>query len=93
MGRKYKSVDAGLNTIGKSPQLGRVAQSAAQDLAAAANQADPSGRYEVAPKTVLAGWKNERRAGAVVREGTPSWRGRRERTLVRVAGLMKVRGS
>lgn len=93
MARKYKSVAVGLKAIGKSSALQAVAVSAAQDLAAEANRRDPSGRYESGPKTVIAGWSNEHRAGAVVREGTPSWKGRRDRTLARVAGLMKARGS
>lgn len=93
MARKYKSIPAGLKVVARSPALGQVALSAARELAIEANRSDPSGRYEAAPKTVIAGWANEQRAGAVVREGTPSWRGRRERTLARVAGLMKARGS
>jgi hypothetical protein len=93
MARRYKSLAPGLKAVGQSTAVSQVALAAARDLAAEANRADPSGRYEAASKTVIVGWMNERRAGAVVREGAVSWRGRRERTLARVAGLMKARGS
>lgn len=93
MAKSYRPIDAGIKVIGQSPQLGLAAVSAARSLSAVVSAADPSGNYEASPKTVLAGWANERRSGAVVREVTPSWRGRRERTLARVAGLMKARGS
>lgn len=93
MAKSYRPIDAGLKSIGQDPKLGAVALSAAKSISAAANQADPSGKYEAVSKTVIAGWANERRAGAAVREVNPSWKGRRERTLARVAGLMKARGS
>lgn len=93
MAKSYKPIDAGIKVIGQSPELAAVALSAARSLASAASVADPSGRYEAAPKTVVAGWANDRRVGAVVREVSPSWRGRRERTLARVSGLMRARGS
>lgn len=93
MAKSYKSIEAGLKAVGQSPALGKVALSAARELQALSNQNDPAGNYEASQKTVTVGWKNERRAGAVVRETTPSWRGRQNRTLARVAGLMKARGS
>lgn len=93
MAKAYTSISAGLTAVGQSPAMGQACLSAASALAAAASASDPSGKYEAAPKTVIAGWTNERRAGAVVREGAVSWRGRRERTLARVAGLMRARGS
>lgn len=93
MARNYTPVDAGLRVIGQSAEMATATLSAARSLASAVSAADPSGRYEAASKTVVAGWANERRAGAVVREVAPSWRGRRERTLARVAGLMRARGS
>lgn len=93
MAKSYKSLEAGLKAVGQSPALGQVALSAARELAAAANRTDPAGKYEASPRTVIAGWKNERRSGAAVSETTPSWRGRRDRTLARIAGQMKTRGS
>lgn len=93
MSKAYTPIDAGLKELGRSPAVGRAAVAAAQQLAAEANKSDPSGKYEAVPKTVIAGWNNEQRAGAAVRETELSWRGRRERTLARVAGLMKARGS
>lgn len=93
MAKRYKSVDAGVKALGASPQMGKVALQAAREIEAAANRSNPKGKYEASPKTVLAGWANDRRAGATVRETGPAWRGARERTLTRVAGLMGRRGS
>lgn len=93
MAKSYKSIDAGLKAVGQFSSLGQVSLMAARELAAEANRSDPDGKYVAEPKIVIAGWANERRAGAAVRESTPSWRGRRDRTLARVSGLMKARGS
>ncbi|POH58918.1 hypothetical protein [Arthrobacter glacialis] len=93
MAKSYKSIEAGMKALGQAPALGQVALSAARELATAANRADPEGNYEATPRTVIVGWKNERRAGAAVSETTPSWRGSRDRVLARIAGHMKTRGS
>ncbi|GAP53964.1 hypothetical protein AHiyo6_05290, partial [Arthrobacter sp. Hiyo6] len=46
---------------------------------------------EAAPTTVTAGWANERRAGAIVRESRKDWRDTRDAILLRVADSMKSR--
>ncbi|WP_207595798.1 hypothetical protein [Arthrobacter sp. D5-1] len=48
------------------------------------------GTYEAAPATVTAGWKNERRAGAVVREVDPDYRDARDSILLRVMASMRA---
>ncbi|UUG69972.1 hypothetical protein SEA_ZUCKER_12 [Arthrobacter phage Zucker] len=47
--------------------------------------------YEAANTTVTAGWANERRSGAVVREVDHHWKDSRDRILLRVASAMNVR--
>ena len=63
----------------------------ARQIAGNANAVGDS-TYEAANQTVTAGWANERRAGAVVRESQAHWRDWRDAVLVRVAAAMSVRG-
>jgi len=89
--RSYKADDSGLREIGTSSAVGDATLAAAQRLAGN-SQAVGRGEYSAAPSTVVAGWANERRAGAVVRESRPEWRDTRDAILLRVAASMKVRG-
>jgi hypothetical protein len=87
----YKPVPAGLREIGLSPAMSAAMVEVAQRIASKA-QAEGSGDYEAAPTTVTAGWANERRAGAVVRETRKDWEDTRDMVLVRVLRSMKMRG-
>ncbi|MDN4644925.1 hypothetical protein [Arthrobacter sp. PsM3] len=88
--RSYKADDTGLRELGTTSAIGDATLAAAQLLAGNA-QAVGRGEYEAAPTTVLAGWQNEKRAGAVVRESRPDWKDTRDAILLRVADSMRVR--
>ncbi|SDK79222.1 hypothetical protein [Arthrobacter sp. ok362] len=89
--RSYLADDSGLRELGTSSAVGAVTLAAAQRLAANAASVG-HGEYEAAPATVTAGWANERRAGAVVRESRKDWRDTRDAVLMRVAQSMEARG-
>lgn len=89
--KHYKADDGGLKDLGTSSATGAATLAAAQRLAGNA-QAVGRGEYTAEPATVLAGWANERRAGAVVRESRRDWRDTRDAILLRVADSMRVRG-
>jgi hypothetical protein len=86
----YKPNDYGLSKLAQSPGMAAASMAVAQRLAGNANAVGDS-TYEAAPSTVTAGWANEKRAGAIVRESQPHWRDWRDRVLLRVADSMKVR--
>ena len=88
---KYKPLASGIRELGRSAEVGAATLSAAQRLAGNANAVGDS-TYEAAPATVTAGWANDKRAGAVVREVVHHWRDSRDQILIRVADAMKVRG-
>jgi hypothetical protein len=90
--KSYMADDSGLKDLATSSAVGEAILAAAQRLAGNA-QAVGRGEYEAMPSTVVAGWANERRAGAVVRESRPDWRDTRDAILLRVADSMKVRGT
>lgn len=87
----YSADDSGLKDLGTSSAVQAATLAAAQRLAGNA-QAVGRGEYEAAPATVVVGWQNERRAGAVVRESRKDWRDTRDAILLRVADAMRVRG-
>lgn len=87
----YSADDSGLKDFGTSSAVGAATLAAAQRLAGNA-QAVGRSEYEAKPTTVTAGWQNERRAGAVVRESRADWRDTRDAILLRVADSMRVRG-
>ena len=86
----YAADDGGLKSLGSSSRLGAASLDAANSLAGGAG-AVGRGKYEAARSTVTAGWANERRAGAVVREVAPDGRDARDAILLRVAESMRVR--
>jgi len=86
----YSADDSGLKDLGTSSAVGAATLAAAQRLAGNA-QAVGRSEYEAKPATVAVGWKNERRAGAVVRESRKDWRDTRDAILLRVAASMNVR--
>jgi len=86
--RTYYADDEGLRQLGQGSKVAAVALTAAKRLAGNA-QAAGKGNYEAAPSTVTAGWKNERRSGAVVRETTPDVRDARNAILLRVMKTMR----
>ena len=88
--RGYFADSGGLRELAQSAQMQAATLAVAQRMAGNA-EAVGSGSYEAAPQTVLAGWANERRAGAVVRETDPHWRDARDAVLIRVAEAMRVR--
>lgn len=87
---KYKADDYGLRKIAQSPGMAKATLEVAQRLAGNANAVGDS-TYQAASSTVTAGWANEKRAGAVVRESEPHWRDWRDGILLRVTAAMKVR--
>jgi hypothetical protein len=87
--RSYMADDSGLRDLGTSSAVGAATLAAAQRLAGNA-QAVGRGTYEAAPATVTAGWANERRAGAIVRETAPVYKDARDSILTRVVEAMKV---
>ena len=88
---KYKPDHSGLRQLGSSPGMAAASLEVAQRLAGNANAVGDS-TYEAANTTVIVGWANERRAGAVVRESEHHWRDSRDAVLLRVANAMSVRG-
>lgn len=87
--RSYLADDAGLKEIGQLSSVGDATLEAAQRLAGNA-QAVGRGTYEATPATVTAGWANELRTGAVVRETSHDYKDARDSILLRVAEAMKV---
>lgn len=87
---KYEPLPLGLKQIGNSPGMAKASLEVARKAAGNANAVGDS-KYEAANQTVTAGWANEKRAGAVVREQEPHWRDWRDRVLLRVADAMRVR--
>lgn len=74
-----------------SRMVGDAMRSVAADMAAQAN-AQGRGRYEAAPRTVTAGWRNTERAGAEVVESRRDYRDVRNRTLVNLSRQYTMRG-
>lgn len=89
--RNYQADDDGLRQIGSSSAMSSEMVSVAQRIAGNA-EAVGSGDYEARAATVTAGWQNERRSGAVVRESRQEWRDWRDAILVRVTRSMGMRG-
>lgn len=87
---RYKPDDYGLRKLGQSPGMAEATLAVAKRMAGNA-QAVGDSKYEAENRTVTAGWANEKRAGAVVRESEPSWEDWRDSILLRVAAAMKVR--
>ena len=88
---RYRPERDGIRDLAQSAGMAAASLEAAQRLAGNANAVGDS-TYEAAGATVTAGWANERRAGAVVRESVHHWRDSRDRILLRVRDAMSVRG-
>jgi len=88
----YKADDSGLADLGTFSSVGDAALAAAQRLAGNA-EAVGRGTYEAVRATVTAGWTNERRTGAIVRETAPDYRDSRDAILRRVIDAMGGRRS
>jgi hypothetical protein len=86
--RNYMADDDGLRAIGSSPAMSTEMVSVAERIKGNA-EAVGAGDYEAKPSTVTAGWQNERRSGAVVRESRRDWRDSRDAILVRVVEAMR----
>ncbi|YCK81404.1 hypothetical protein M1D89_20405 [Arthrobacter sp. D3-18] len=87
--RNYKADDSGLKELGTVESVGEATLAAAKRLAGNA-EAVGRGTYEAKPTTVTAGWDNELRAGAVVRETSHEYKDARDSILRRVIESMKV---
>jgi len=87
---KYEALDIGLKQIAQSPEIAAQTLAVAKRIAGNANAVGDS-KYEAESLTVTAGWDNERRAGAVVRETDPHWKDWRDAVLLRVTNAMKER--
>lgn len=88
---KYTPREAGIREIAQSSGMGAASVAAAQQMAGNANAVGHS-EYEAEGQTVTAGWANDRRAGAVVRESVTDARDWRDAVLLRVRDAMSVRG-
>lgn len=91
MAKNYEPLESGLREVGKSDGMKRETLAVARSLASKAGQRGKS-TYEAASQTVYLGWKNDARAGAVVREKNRDWRDTRDRVLLRVTASMAIRG-
>ena len=87
-GNPLKLDRAAIRDLMAGSEVGKASMEVAQRLAGNANAVGDS-KYEAAPATVTGGWRNERRAGAVVRESEPSWKDARDSILLRVAEQME----
>lgn len=90
--KNYKAEDNGLREIGQSAAMGAASLNEAQRLVGNIESV-AEGKYEAESSTVTAGWKNESRAGAIVRESEPHWRDWRDAVMVRVLDVTKVPGA
>ena len=88
--KSYRALPQGLRELGGSSAAGDACLSVAVVMAGNA-QAVGDSTYEAASVPVRAGWNNESRSGAVVREVEPHWRDSRDEILLRVAEQMRVR--
>lgn len=88
--RTYKADDDGLKELSRQSGVQEAVLEVARRLAGNA-EAVGRGTYEAGPATVTAGWSNELRGGAVVRETVPEYKDARDSILLRVADAMKVR--
>ena len=86
---KYTPDHGGLREIGSSSAMGAACFEVAERLAGNA-QAVGEGDYKAERSIVTAGWRNERRAGAVVRESQHEWQDWRDAILVRVLASMAI---
>lgn len=91
MPKKYKPMNVGLTELGMSSWMKGVTAEAGREMEAMANKSGHS-TYESESRVVRAGWANEPRYGAVVREIDRDWRDSRDRTLLTVAESMRIRG-
>lgn len=87
---RYRPQEAGIREIAQSTAMSAATLEVAERMAGNADAVGDS-TYEAENQTVTAGWANERRAGAVVRESTPHWRDWRDGVLLRVANAMRAR--
>jgi hypothetical protein len=87
---RYKPNDFGLKQLGQSDAVGKAVLDVAERMAGNANAVGDS-TYEAASVPVSAGWANEKRSGAVVREVERDWEDSRDAILLRVRDAMKVR--
>lgn len=80
----YRPEVRGLAQIGTSREIGQLSMEGGRRIAATAKRDNPTGEYSVTPATVTAGWRHERRAGAMVTEEVPG-RGPERRSLARAS--------
>lgn len=90
MARDYKSVPSGMRETLSSPGMSDASVALAKKLAGNA-QAVGHGKYIGAPASVIAGWQNERRAGAVVSESQPHGKDWQDAILLRSMAAMAIR--
>lgn len=88
--RNYYANDNGFKEIANSPGMSKAMQDVAKNLEGNAEAVGDS-TYESGPTPVRAGWNNETRAGAFVREVVPHWRDSRDAILLRVTQAMTIR--
>ncbi|POH58268.1 hypothetical protein CVS28_12560 [Arthrobacter glacialis] len=86
----YKPVPSGLRKVMNSTGMSDASVSLARKLAGNA-QAVGHGKYIGAPASVIAGWNNERRAGAVVSESQPHGKDWQDAILLRSMAAMTIR--
>lgn len=88
--RTYIADDGGLAEIAMDSPMKKVTLDVAEKMAGNANAVGES-TYDAESTIVRAGWNNEPRQGAVVKEVTRHWRDSRDAVLVRVTQNMAIR--
>lgn len=87
---KYTPRDRGLSEIANSPAMSKAMVDIGKGMAGVAESAGDS-KYTAEATTVRAGWNNETRQGARVKETERHWRDSRDAVLVRVVAAMTIR--
>ena len=82
--KRYRAIESGIRDLGRSPELGDVAENAAWKAANIAKQYDPSGDYAAEQRGVLGGYNNEFRAGAAMIQRRASWKAVNRQVMVDV---------
>lgn len=90
LSRTYTAIDRGFKEIAMGPKMKKVSLDVGKEIAGNANAVGES-TYDAESTIVRAGWNNETRQGAVVKETKAHWRDARDAILVRVTRSMQIR--
>ena len=82
----YEPWDSGLRALAQSSKMENEMMAVARSLASAADRGES--KYDAAPYTVVSGWRNELRRGAIAYESERAWRDVRDQRLKNTAMAM-----